>query len=73
MKTRTILILMAMIMTFGWSARADETITVSATNEDISQDLDLKAVAALFGQCANLATAKLIICVLWNRRTATNT
>ena len=54
MKTRTILILMAMIMTFGWSARADETITVSATNEDISQDLDLKAVAALFGQCANL-------------------
>lgn len=54
MKTRTILILMAMIMTFGWSARADETITVSATSQDISQDLDLKAVAALFGQCANL-------------------
>ena len=54
MKTRITLILMAMIMTFGWSARADETITVSATGEDISQDLDLKAVAALFGQCANL-------------------
>ena len=49
MKTRITLILMAMIMTFGWSARADETITVSATGEDISQDLDLKAVAALFG------------------------
>jgi len=54
MKTRTLFILMAMIMTFGWSARADETITVSATNEDISQNLDLRAVASLFGQCANL-------------------
>ena len=54
MKTRTLLVLMAMIMAFGWSARADETITVSATNEDISQNLDLRAVASLFGQCANL-------------------
>ena len=54
MKTRITLILMAMIMAFGWSARADETITVSATNEDISQNLDLRAVATLFGQCANL-------------------
>ncbi len=54
MKTRTLFILIAMVMAFGWSARADETITVSATNEDISQELDLKAVATLFGQCANL-------------------
>ena len=35
-------------------ARADQTVTVTATNSDISQDLDLKTVATLFGQAKDL-------------------
>lgn len=34
--------------------RADETITVSATSSDISEDLNLKTVATLFGQAKDL-------------------
>ncbi len=33
---------------------ADETITVTATDSDISENLDLKAVATLFGEAKNL-------------------
>ena len=29
---------------------ADETVTVTATSSDISENLDLKTVASLFGQ-----------------------
>ena len=54
MKTRFSLILMSLFMALGWSARADETITVTANNADISANLDLKAVATLFGQSKNL-------------------
>lgn len=35
---------------------ADETVTVTATNADISENLDLKMVATLFGQAKDLAT-----------------
>lgn len=34
--------------------RADQTVTVTATNADISEDLDLKTVATLFGQAKDL-------------------
>ena len=34
--------------------RADETITVSSTGSDISENLDLKAVATLFGEVNDL-------------------
>ena len=54
MKTRFSLILMSLFMALRWSARADETITVTANNADISANLDLKAVATLFGQAKNL-------------------
>ena len=36
------------------TAQADETVTVTATNSDISENLDLKTVATLFGQAKNL-------------------
>ena len=36
------------------TAYADETVTVTATNSDISQDLDLKMVATLFAQAKDL-------------------
>jgi len=35
-------------------AKADQTVTVTATNADISEDLDLKTVATLFGQAKDL-------------------
>ena len=34
--------------------RADQTVTVTATSTDISQNLDLKTVATLFGQAKDL-------------------
>ena len=33
---------------------ADETVTVTATTSDISENLDLKTVATLFGQAKDL-------------------
>ena len=36
------------------AAIADQTVTVTATNADISEDLDLKTVATLFGQAKDL-------------------
>ena len=35
-------------------AKADQTVTVTATNADISENLDLKTVATLFGQAKDL-------------------
>ena len=49
MKTRMILMSMCLAL-FSMMAHADETVTVTATNADISEDLDLKTVATLFGQ-----------------------
>ena len=37
-----------------YSALADETVTVSANSSDISENLDLKTVATLFGQAKDL-------------------
>ena len=37
-----------------YSALADETVTVTATSSDISENLDLKTVATLFGQAKDL-------------------
>ncbi len=36
------------------SARADETVTVTANSSDVSENLDLKTVATLFGQSKDL-------------------
>ena len=46
---KRLLSLFVLLASLSWSARADETITISANSEDISQALDLKAVATLFG------------------------
>lgn len=37
-----------------YSAMADETVTVTATSSDVSENLDLKTVATLFGQAKDL-------------------
>lgn len=46
--------LMAVLLISSMMARADETITVSATNSDIAANLDLKVVAKLFGEAKDL-------------------
>lgn len=46
--------LMAVLLMSSMMARADETITVSATNSDIAASLDLKVVAKLFGEAKDL-------------------
>ena len=48
MKARMILMTVCLAL-FSMIAYADETVTVTATNADISEDLDLKTVATLFG------------------------
>ncbi|MCQ2328731.1 MAG: hypothetical protein MJZ59_05245, partial [Paludibacteraceae bacterium] len=48
-------LMMALLLISSWSVvRADEKITVEATSTDISEGLDLKAVASLFGEVKNL-------------------
>jgi hypothetical protein len=53
MKTKWILLVVS-IMCTTWMLRADETITVTATSSDISEDLNLKTVATIFGQAKDL-------------------
>lgn len=53
MKTKLILLAVCIMFT-TWMLRADETITVTATSTDISENLDLKTVATLFGQAKDL-------------------
>lgn len=48
-----ILILGSLFMV-PYSVMADETVTVTATSSDISENLDLKTVATLFGQAKDL-------------------
>lgn len=48
-----ILILGSLFMV-PYSAMADETVTITATSSDISENLDLKTVATLFGQAKDL-------------------
>jgi len=55
MKTRYFLLSLVAMM-WSLSAHSDETITVSSTSSDISEQLDLRAVANLFGEVANLET-----------------
>ena len=47
-------LLLGSLLLVHTSARADETVTVTATNSDISEDLDLRMVATLFGQAKDL-------------------
>lgn len=54
MKTRLTTLMMSLLLMTALSARADETVTVTATNGDISQNLDLKAVATVFGEAKDL-------------------
>jgi len=51
---RRVMYLMAILLLSTMIARADETITVSATNSDIAANLDLKVVAKLFGEAKDL-------------------
>lgn len=53
MTMRTILMTMCLAL-FSMMAHADETVTVTATTADISENLDLKTVATLFGQAKDL-------------------
>ena len=53
MKAKMILLGMSILLLAGFM-RADETVTVTATSSDISENLDLKTVATLFGQAKDL-------------------
>ena len=53
MKTR-VLTLIGLLTMLSINMWADETITVSATQDEIAEQLDLKAVASAFGQAKNL-------------------
>lgn len=53
MKTRMIFMTLCLTL-LSMSAYADQTVTVTATNTDISENLDLKTVATLFGQAKDL-------------------
>ncbi len=56
---KRVLYLAAILLLSSWMARADETITVSATNSDIASNLDLKVVAKLFGEAKDLEDFEL--------------
>ena len=51
---KRLMYLMAILLISSVVARADETITVSATNSDIAANLDLKVVAKIFGEAKDL-------------------
>lgn len=53
MKTKTFLLFIGLLLSTFWVC-ADETVTVTATSTDISENLDLKTVATLFGQAKDL-------------------
>ena len=54
MRSRLLLLMLALLPVVYGTSRADETITVSSTNADIAENLDLRAVATLFGEVNNL-------------------
>ncbi len=54
MRTRLTALLMGLLLTAGLSVYADQTITVTANDSDISANLDLKAVATIFGEAKDL-------------------
>ena len=54
------------LLVFGWLllpsfSFADETVTVSATSADVSENLNLKTVATLFGQAKDLEEFEMMI------------
>ena len=53
MKARMILMALCLSLV-ACKTYADSTVTVTATNADISENLDLKTVATLFGQAKDL-------------------
>ena len=53
MKTGMFFLSVGLLLSTLWG-RADETVTVTATSTDISENLDLKTVATLFGQAKDL-------------------
>ncbi len=54
MKTARYFLMAILLVASSFIAHADETITVSSTGSDISENLDLRAVATLFGEVSNL-------------------
>jgi len=54
MKTARYLLMAMLLVASTFIAHADETVTVSSTGSDISENLDLRAVATLFGEVSNL-------------------
>lgn len=56
---RIIFTLITMMMITLGTTKAQQTITVSASNEDISDHLDLEAVATLFGESKDLESFEL--------------
>lgn len=59
--------LIALLSMAMGTMRADETITVTATSSDISENLDLKTLATLFGQekiLSNLNNCSIILILL---------
>ena len=60
MKTQ-VTTLIALLMLVSMSMWADETITVTATQDEIAEQLDLKAVANIFGQAKNLEEFEKLI------------
>lgn len=53
MKTKISILLATFIVAFG-SLMSQDVTTVTATNNDISENLDLEAVASIFGEAENL-------------------
>jgi hypothetical protein len=54
MKKYTFIVSLLLFFTWGYNAYGQDQITVKATNSDISDNLDLKAVASIFGQSSDL-------------------
>ena len=74
MKMRMILLVMGILFS-TWMLHADETVTVTATSSDISENLDLKTVATLFGQAKDLEQFEQLLndpeidlIVIWTRQ-----
>jgi hypothetical protein len=55
-----IMLCVGILFAIGMS-RADETVTVTATSSDISENLDLKIVATLFGQAKDLEQFEMML------------
>lgn len=54
MKTKITSLLIALLLILGGAIQAQNVITVTANNSDISDNLNLEAIATLFGESKNL-------------------